>query len=236
MATRLSIRSYTFVSHTHAHDYHQLVLPLIGAVDIHTGRHQGRAIPGQGIITLSGDEHTFAPEKGSYFLVADMDKLPQNLQQLDVSFVNVSAPMQAFCFFVQKQLEHRVSPTLELGMGEWFATLLSEQTFLHTLDARIASIIEHFEKDLSLSSSLKELASIACLSVSQLKTLFKKETGKTTGQYLLQLRMEKAQALLVHTDYPINIIANQIGYQDLSAFSHRFSCYFGYSPRKLRSK
>lgn len=117
MAARLSIRYYTFVSHTHSHDFHQLVLPLVGTVDIHTGRHEGRAAPGQCIITLSGDEHHFAPEKGSRFLVADLNGLPSNMQPLQDSFVRVSAPMQAFCFFAQTQLEHRVSPLLEKTRG-----------------------------------------------------------------------------------------------------------------------
>ncbi|MCY1287883.1 HTH-type transcriptional activator RhaR [compost metagenome] len=236
MAARLSIRSYTFVSHTHSHDHHQLVLPLVGTVDIHTGRHEGRAAPGQCIITLAGDEHRFAPGKGSCFLVADLDELPPSMQSLQDSFVRVSESMQAFCFFVQKQLEQCVSPVLERSMGEWFVQLMGEQTFLPTMDPRIARVVESLEKDLSASPSLAELASVAFLSVSQLKSLFKKETGKTTGEYLLTLRMSKARALLVHTDYPVSLIASQVGYQDLSAFSRRFASHFGYPPRKLRFK
>lgn len=235
MTARLSIRSYTFVSHTHAHDHHQLVLPLVGTVDIHTGRHEGRAAPGQCIITLAGDEHCFAPEKGSCFLVADLDELPPNVTVLDDSFVRISEPLQAFCYFAQKQLEHSVNPLLEQSMGELFVQMLGEQPFLASVDPRISRVIANLEGDLSMSPTLVELAEIACVSLSRLKTLFKAETGKTIGQYQLDLRMEKAKALLVHTDYPVNLIANQVGYQDLSAFSHRFSSHFGYSPRRLRA-
>lgn len=236
MTAKLSIRSYTFVSHTHAHDHHQLVFPLIGAVDMHTGRHTGRGLPGQCIITLARDEHTFAPEKGSYFLVADLSELPENIEQLQESFVRVSESVQAFCFFVQKQLESRISPTLESSMGEWFFQLLSEQPFLLNTDKRISRAIELLENDIRMSPSLDELASVACLSISQFKALFKKETSQTPGQYLLHLRMEKARALLVNTDYPINVIAGDVGYQDSSAFSSRFSQYYGYPPRKLRAR
>ncbi len=236
MTAKLSIRSYTFVSHTHAHDHHQLVFPLIGAVDMHTGRHTGRGVPGQCIITLAGDEHTFAPEKGSYFLVADLSELPANIEKLQESFVKISEPVQAFCFFVQKQLEYRTSPTLESSMGKWFFQLLSEQPFLLNTDKRISRAIELLENDIRMSPSLDELASVACLSISQFKALFKKETSQTPGHYLLHLRMEKARALLVNTDYPINVIAGDVGYQDSSAFSSRFSQYFGYPPRKLRAR
>lgn len=236
MAARLSIRSYTFVSHTHTHDFHQLVLPLVGTVNIDTGRHEARGAPGQCIIILAGNEHCFAPEKGSCFLVADMEELPSNMQSLQHSFVRISEPMQAFCQFVQKQLEYQVSPSIEKAMGEWFVSLMAEQTFLPTMDPRIARVVKHLEEDLEISPSLAELASVAYLSLSQLKMLFKNETGKTPGKYLLTRRMEKAKALLVHTDYPVTLIAEQVGYQDLSAFSHRFTSYFGFSPRKLRAK
>ncbi|WP_350629915.1 helix-turn-helix domain-containing protein, partial [Pseudoalteromonas sp. Q36-MNA-CIBAN-0048] len=48
---------------------------------------------------------------------------------------------------------------------------------------------------------------------------------------ITEKRMQKAKALLTHTDLPIQIIAEQVGYNDLSAFSRRFSLYFGLSPR-----
>ncbi|WED28381.1 helix-turn-helix transcriptional regulator [Vibrio sp. DW001] len=60
--------------------------------------------------------------------------------------------------------------------------------------------------------------------------------GENITQYLLALRMDKARALLTHTDYPVSIIANMVGYQDTAAFSHRFSAYFGHSPRKSRQQ
>lgn len=236
MAARLSIRSYSFVSHTHSHPYHQLVLPLVGSVDIDTGRHRGRASPGQCIITLAGDEHFFAPEKGSRFLVADLDQLPPNLQSLAQSFVRVSEPMQAFCYFARQQLEHRVNPELEQQMGTWFTRLLAEEDFQTAIDPRLNRVLDHLQQNLQHHNSLAEQADIACLSLSQFKALFKKELGQTPGQYLLGLRMEKARALLVHTDYAIGLIAEQVGYQDLSAFSHRFTRHFGHAPIKLRSR
>ncbi|POF56904.1 AraC family transcriptional regulator, partial [Vibrio vulnificus] len=50
-------------------------------------------------------------------------------------------------------------------------------------------------------------------------------------QYITALRMEKAKALLTHTDLPVQRVAEQVGYSDLSAFSRRFSRHFGLSPR-----
>jgi AraC-like DNA-binding protein len=39
--------------------------------------------------------------------------------------------------------------------------------------------------------------------------------------------------LLMHTDYPLQIIGEKVGYNELSAFSRKFSQYFGFSPTKF---
>ena len=57
----------------------------------------------------------------------------------------------------------------------------------------------------------------------------------TVMKYVTKLRMEKAQALLTHTDYPLQIIGEKVGYKELSAFSRKFSQYFGLSPTKFKT-
>ena len=66
------------------------------------------------------------------------------------------------------------------------------------------------------------------------KKLFKIQTGMTVMKYVTKLRMEKAQALLTHTDYPLPIIGEKVGYKEPSAFSRKFSQYFGLSPTKFK--
>ena len=46
--------------------------------------------------------------------------------------------------------------------------------------------------------------------------------------------MEKARALLTHTDLPVQQVAEQVGYGDVSAFSRRFTRHVGLSPRRFR--
>jgi AraC-like DNA-binding protein len=48
--------------------------------------------------------------------------------------------------------------------------------------------------------------------------------------------MEKARALLANTDMPINIVAENTGYADQSAFSRRFQSYHGISPREYKKR
>jgi AraC-like DNA-binding protein len=91
-------------------------------------------------------------------------------------------------------------------------------------------VLEHVSDHLADKLQLDALAKVACLSPTQFKKLFKEQLGVSVMQYITQQRMEKAKALLIHTDYPIQLVAEQVGYADLSAFGRRFSSYFGLSP------
>lgn len=236
VATRFSIRSYSLNARAHAHRHHQLVLPLQGVIEIRTNGHQGRIGMGHCVVILAGHEHWFSAAEQARFLVADTSTLPHRMLSLPTPFVSVSAPLQAFCRFVETQLQHQLNPELENRMGTLFEQLLAEQAFQPRIDPRIARVLDWLEADLRRTPTLAELASHACLSLSHYKALFQQEIGQSTGQYLLRLRMDKARALLAHTDYPVHIIAETVGYQDVSAFSRRFSAYFGQSPRHFAGR
>ncbi|WP_372830926.1 helix-turn-helix domain-containing protein [Pontibacterium sp.] len=244
MSARLSIRSYTRVMHAHRHDYCQLVFPLHGTIQISIDTAAGtdrvqppsnQVGPGRCAIIPSGATHSFSADEQSSFLVADLDQLPEPMTDLPTFFVSISSPLLTFCQFVECQLQHRHNPVLNEEIGALFLSLLLQERFQARHDPRISRTMEYLQQDLSQTIQLAELAEIACLSLSQYKTLFKQQTGLSTRQYLLKLRMDKARALLAHTDYPISIIAEHVGYQDLSAFSRRFSEYFGQSPKHFRT-
>lgn len=234
MATKLSIRVYSSAIRTHIHDYHQLFFPLVGGATCGVSQETYKVGPGQCIVYPAGIEHYCIPDDNSKYLVTDLDELPEQLQDLEHLVVSVPPPLQAFFYFAEKQLDYRVNPSLEKSMGALVEELLRELDFQPRVDPRIARVMAFFEKDLSVSTSLDDLSSLAGLSLSQFKALFKKETRRTPGEFLRDLRMEKSKALLVNTDYPISIIAEMVGYFDASSFSHRFSSHFGFPPRNFR--
>ncbi len=203
-------------------------------MEIEVGGYRERVGPGYCVLIQVGSEHQFRADEQARFLVADLDELPPNMRLLRLPFASVSSPLPEFCRFAQMQLQHRLNPALETSMGKLFMQLLAEQEFVPRADRRIALALDHLGADLRHTPPLVELASKACLSLSQYKALFKRETGKSTGQYLLMLRMEHARALLAHTDYPLAIVAGEVGYRDVSSFSRRFSAYFGQPPSRFR--
>lgn len=236
MATRLSIRVYSATIRKHVHEFHQLFFPLLGGATCVIAHDTYKVGPGQCILYPAGVEHYCIPDDNSKYLVTDLDELPEKLQDLKNLLIAVPPPLQAFFYFAEKQLDYRVNESLEKSMGALVEELLRELDFQPRVDHRIARVMAFFERDISRSASLDELSSIAGLSLSQFKALFKKETGKSPGEYLRDLRMEKAKALLVNTDYPIGLVAELVGYTDASAFTHRFSSHFGFPPRNLRKE
>ncbi len=230
MTDKLSIRAYSSQINSHTHQHHQLVLPLHGVIELNIDGEPFVVGIGHCAIIQSGTTHSFKAREQASFLVADMQELPANVLTVDLPYVAIPNSLQAFCQFVEAQLEHKLNTELETAMMVLFRQLLEEEEFLPSYDQRIAKVLELLETDLSISHSLDELANKAHLSVSQFKTLFKSQTGQTCGQYLLKLRMEKARALLANTDFPAHRVAEQVGYQDQSAFSRRFSSFFGQTP------
>ena len=216
---------------SHQHHYHQLVIPLQGIIDIDIEGCRENIGVQRCAIVLAEKKHSFSADENARFLVADLEELPANIKSLSHCFVATSKPLQAFIYFVEQQLKSEYQPLVEIPLNELFYQLIAAQNFLPNIDARIVNVIDYLNNKLGNVINLDALADIACLSKSQYKVLFKQQTDTTTGQYLLSLRMMKARALLTHTDMPVAIIAENVGYQNVSAFSRRFSLFFGQSPR-----
>ncbi|EKO3540377.1 helix-turn-helix domain-containing protein [Vibrio fluvialis] len=231
MRNRLSIRSYTAHSISHVHHYHQLVLPLSGYIDIVVDDVVLKSGLGDCVVIRAGSRHDFSAPEAFRFLVADLNELPANLTQSEVVSFLLDPSALAYIQFVDKQLSAQVDKHIEAMTLELFLALLARQSFARKIDPRIQKAVQAMRDNLTCSLTINELANIACLSTTQYKNLFKANLGMTTFQYLTQLRMERARALLTHSDYPIGLIAEQVGFQDPSAFSRSFSRYFGQPPK-----
>lgn len=233
MPNCLTIRSYSKQKHHHSHDYHQLVLPVEGAIAIRVADFQGKVTVGECVVIRAGEEHQFSAEEAARFIVADMDILPTNMTLAAYSVFSITPPLLSYLFYVKAQLEFQVDGAMEQALLNMFYQLLERQTFHGRHDQRIHLVQSYIADHLAEHLTLDELAAIAYLSPTQFKKRFKQETGMTTFQYITQQRMLKAKALLTHTDLPVHRIEESVGYQDLSAFSRRFSVHFGLSPRAL---
>ncbi|WP_427981926.1 helix-turn-helix domain-containing protein [Agarivorans sp.] len=230
MKNNLAIRSYSLMKQGHSHAFHQLVLPLKGGLNIEVGRFHGKIRPGQCVVVKAGEFHYFTAQTEARFVVADLQQLPSNLSEAESVVFSVNPPLLHYLAFIEQQLNSQVNQQIEQLMMQTFCCLLAEQQVLRFFDHRIQKVLDYIESHLATSLSNQQLAAVAYLSLTQLKKLFKQQTGLSISQYVRQARMEKAQALLRHTDYPIQIVAQTVGYSDHAAFSRSFAKYCGMSP------
>ncbi|MEL0628053.1 AraC family transcriptional regulator [Psychromonas aquatilis] len=234
MQNKLSIRSYSSKPVSHTHPFNQLVLPLRGVINITVENFNGKVAPGECVIVKRDQQHLFTANSEARFVVADMQQLPANLLSSNTVVFAINRSLIHYLNVIESQLENKINQQLEKVMFDMFYLLLSELTLLPKVDKRIAAVISFIEKNIAHSIQLKQLAAIACLSETQLKKNFKVQTNSTVMAYVSRIRMEKAQALLIHTDYPLQIIGEKVGYQELSTFSIKFSQYFGLPPTKFK--
>jgi len=218
---------------SHAHSFNQLVLPLRGVINIDVGDFSGKVTPGECVVVKTTEVHLFTANAEARFLVADIDTLPENLTSTEQTVFAIDTSLVSYLNFVEHQLEHKINQTLEASMFTTFVLLLGEQTLLPKVDNRISAALGYINQNLAMTLKISALAKVACLSETQFKKLFKQQAGLSVMQYITKLRMEKAQALLAHTDYPLQLITERVGYAQVSSFSRRFSLHFGYSPSKL---
>jgi AraC-like DNA-binding protein len=80
-----------------------------------------------------------------------------------------------------------------------------------------------------------ELAGAGHVSRGHLGRLFRLAFGLAPGAALERVRCSRVETLLARTDLPVEAVAHQCGFADLSHLSHRFSVLYGVSPRAYRA-
>ena len=86
----------------------------------------------------------------------------------------------------------------------------------------MARAIEYMNAHLAEKVTLEEVCSLVSRSPAQLNRVFKKETGRTPYDHLLDQRLARARMLLAHTFKPIKEVAFTTGFTDEYYFSNLF--------------
>lgn len=102
--------------------------------------------------------------------------------------------------------------------------------------APIRSVLPAIRDRLDRSLRLKDIASLAYLSPSRFSHLFSEVMGVSFREYLLRLRIERAQFLLSDTSMPVGEVAFRCGFSDPNHFSRTFHRRTGMSPTAFRRR
>lgn len=110
----------------------------------------------------------------------------------------------------------------------------SEKPNGRLLGRRLKDVISYIEDNLSQNISLDDIASVAGLSVSHFKSLFRESVGLPVHQYVIRRRVERAKSLLGEGKMPISQIALETGFAHQSHLAHHMRRLLGVSPKTLR--
>jgi AraC-like DNA-binding protein len=82
--------------------------------------------------------------------------------------------------------------------------------------------------------SLAQVARAVGRSATHVASVVRKETGRTVGQWILEYRMAEARRRLRGTDEQVDIIAERVGYADVTHFIRLFRRAHGLTPAAWR--
>lgn len=100
--------------------------------------------------------------------------------------------------------------------------------------AKLRQLREFIDGHLDQPLSLAQLAVVAGVSSSHLKTLFRRSTGTPVHQYVMRRRVERARELLQHSDLPLSQIALDAGFSHQSHMARNMQRLLGVAPAALR--
>ncbi|WP_261844002.1 AraC family transcriptional regulator [Aliamphritea ceti] len=94
--------------------------------------------------------------------------------------------------------------------------------------------IEYMHAHLEQGVRLEELAELANLSSYHFSRMFKQSLGEPPHRYMTELRLQKAEDLVLKSQVSLKDVALQLGFNDQSHFGKKFKLRFGVSPAQAR--
>lgn len=101
-------------------------------------------------------------------------------------------------------------------------------------NAKVISIIEFMEANISEPLSLVEIADFVGLSRRQIERLFQSQMGRSPARYYLEVRLDRARHLLRQSTIPVVDVAIACGFVSASHFSKCYREMYGKSPLQER--
>lgn len=98
----------------------------------------------------------------------------------------------------------------------------------------ITEIINYVNRHYAENITLEQISRLFSRSNSCISHSFKKQTGLSFREYLINTRIRSAKSLLIYSDLNISEIAFSVGFNDSNYFSNAFKKYTGLSPGKYK--
>lgn len=106
----------------------------------------------------------------------------------------------------------------------------------HTVGSTIYSVIKYVENNIYSIMEIKAIASELNFNYSYLSHMFRKKTGITLQQHIMQKKIEKSCELIKEGRLSMTDIALMLNYESVQSFSKSFKRVMGVSPRTYKNQ
>lgn len=171
---------------------------------------------------------------------AQMQAFRQDITQMFYSYLR-EASIQAHKLFAGEEAERFYQRSLNSvqDMCEYCDFLAQEvisyKRFTEEPSSVIEKILQYVDAHYCEEITRSDLADLVYISNDYCSRIFKKETGRSLAQYVLEKRIEKAKSLL-ESDLSVKNVALQVGYSNFSYFSKVFREMTGMTPMEFRER
>jgi len=238
------------------HDYYLIHTVLSGRGDFSIGGKSYRCGAGDSFMIFPGEMFSYQADehepwryawiafvgRGAEAVVSSLGVAPEDA----VVPGSLNAKVRHYYDQLLQCFDSSQSPELSnLEAGGWARLLLRQfgtaRAKTDKKDPEIAEASERVVKraiqfltlQFAQPISISRLAGLLGYHRTHLCKLFKQSTGMSPMQYLLQIRMQRAE-LLLGTSMPIEQIASSVGFGDPLYFSRKFRSWSGQSPTDYR--
>lgn len=246
---------YTFFE-TEKHDFFEVALVLEGTFLFKLGGSRHMAHPHQVCLIDKQLEHQIGwmPDSGQPLTILWLACRSHSTRLHLTRYDRHSADVQYSCdlFRLDEYLPTEIIRELKEQKDGWREASLAFLTAYLTLVQRrldqfafgtgmdgkqriVAETRQFIDGHLNAKISLGDIANAVSVSPSYLSLLFKQVTGQPIGDYIQEVRIEKAKELLAFSDRKLSDIAETLGFCDQFYFSKVFKQATGLSPSNYRN-
>lgn len=235
----VSTRSYDGHERRHAHDHHQIVLPVAGTLDMEVGGACGRVGDGRGVLVADGVPHSFRSGGTNRFVVLDVPAaglVPEAAVRACDAFFAIDGALDGLVRYLAAEAADRpLDPVLaHHSAGLLLRALEARQPTAPLSDDPIDRALALMAERCAEPLTVAELAEAAGLAPSRFHERFRARTGSTPAAMLAELRLDRAEALLRDGRLPLAEVALAVGFSDQSALTRSLRRRRGITPGAVR--
>ncbi|MCR5670332.1 MAG: response regulator [Butyrivibrio sp.] len=114
--------------------------------------------------------------------------------------------------------------------------LEKDGSIIFTDESSVAALLQYVDNHFTEEMSREQLSEMFYFDPDYITKIFKRQTGMSFKNYVIEKRLSMAKRLLEETDDQIHDIALKVGYDNYSYFTRLFKKSYGLTPVEFRAK